>query len=259
MGFGEVCRFSRQGICSAWRQFKALGSLRFPDAVQERRFVQHAGEHGLGVMRSAPSSYCLKGRKIHLIPCCSVGQVVIARKTPGKPSVAGALPWLVVCCPIALRTSACRMHRIVDAFLFYFSAKGGAGRHSNPRVAAFISTAGRWASALQLLALAATLFAPRLTARNHELLKASCQPDLATMLLMRWPCTSRGAVYMQGALGVLMVHTLQVVCQHINFLSVIIMTCVITNARSRYQILHACNVMFAAVNFLPGQVWHLPP
>ena len=28
-----------------------MGTLRFPDAVQERQFVQHAGEHGLSVMR----------------------------------------------------------------------------------------------------------------------------------------------------------------------------------------------------------------
>ena len=54
-----------------------------------------------------------------------------------------------------------------------------------------------------------------------------------------------------------MVSVLQVMCQHINFLSVTVMTWVITSIRSRYQIVHACNVMFAAVNFLPGQVWHL--
>ena len=94
MGFGEVCRFSRQGICSAWRHFKALGSLRFPDAVQERRFVQHAGEHGLGVMRSAPSSYCLKGRKIHLIPCCSVGQVELPVRLLASPALLEHCPGL---------------------------------------------------------------------------------------------------------------------------------------------------------------------
>ncbi len=53
MDFAELCRSSRQGVCSAWRNFRAMGSLRFPDAAQERRFVQHAGEHGLSVMRSA--------------------------------------------------------------------------------------------------------------------------------------------------------------------------------------------------------------
>ena len=36
---------------------------------------------------------------------------------------------------------------------------------------------------------------------------------------------------------------------------VIAMVWVITNDRSRYQMVHACNVMFSAVNFLPGQVW----
>ena len=47
---------------------------------------------------------------------------------------------------------------------------------------------------------------------------------------------------------------LQVLCQHVNFLSVVVMTWVTTTFRSRYQIVHACNVMFSAVNFLPGQV-----
>ncbi|CAL5221225.1 g3377 [Coccomyxa viridis] len=136
-----------------------MGSLRFPDAAQERRFVKHAGEHGLSVMR---------------------------------------------------------MHRVVDASLFYFSAKGATARYSVPRVASFISTGSRWASALQLLALATTLFAPRLIARHHELFK--------------------------------------IMCQHVNFLIVVAMTWVITITRSRYQIVHACNVMFSAVNFLPGQV-----
>ena len=73
----------------------------------------------------------------------------------------------------AVITCACRMHRVVDASLFYFSAKGAAARYSVPRVASFISTGGRWASALQLLALATTLFAPRLIARHHELFKVS--------------------------------------------------------------------------------------
>lgn len=50
------------------------------------------------------------------------------------------------------------------------------------------------------------------------------------------------------------VPALQVMCQHVNFMSVILMTWVLTSFRSRYQIVHACNVMFAAVNFLPGQV-----
>ena len=72
------------------------------------------------------------------------------------------------------------MHRIVDASLFYFGATGAAGRYSSSTVGSFISTAGRWASALQLFALATTLFAPRFTARNHELFKASCYQDLAT-------------------------------------------------------------------------------
>ena len=71
------------------------------------------------------------------------------------------------------------MHRVVDASLFYITAKGAGGRHSNAWVGSFISTAGRWASALQLLALAATLFAPRFTARNHEILKASCHQGLS--------------------------------------------------------------------------------
>ena len=70
------------------------------------------------------------------------------------------------------------MHRVVDASLFYITAKGAAGRHSNAWVGSFISAAGRWASALQLLALATTLFAPRFTARNHELLKASRRQGL---------------------------------------------------------------------------------
>ena len=54
MDIAEVYRSTRQGICSAWKLFTAMGSLRFPDAAQERRFVKHAGEHGLSVMRSAP-------------------------------------------------------------------------------------------------------------------------------------------------------------------------------------------------------------
>ena len=54
MDIVEGYRSTRQGICAAWKHFTAMGSLRFPDAVQERRFVQHAGEHGLSVMRSAP-------------------------------------------------------------------------------------------------------------------------------------------------------------------------------------------------------------
>ena len=58
--------------------------------------------------------------------------------------------------------------------LFYSSAKGAAARYSSPRVASFVSAAGRWATALQLLALATTLLAPNFTIRNHELLKASC-------------------------------------------------------------------------------------
>ena len=52
----------------------------------------------------------------------------------------------------------------------------------------------------------------------------------------------------------MMVPLLQIMCQHVNFLIVVAMTWVITITRSRYQIVHACNVMFSAVNFLPGQV-----
>lgn len=51
---------------------------------------------------------------------------------------------------------------------------------------------------------------------------------------------------------------LQVVCQHINFGTTIMCVRIMTNLRSRYQIIHAFNTMFAAVNFLPGQV-RLPP
>ncbi len=58
MDIAEVYRSTRQGICSAWKHFAAMGTLRFPDAVQERRFVQHAGEHGLSVMRFALSLSC---------------------------------------------------------------------------------------------------------------------------------------------------------------------------------------------------------
>ena len=47
---------------------------------------------------------------------------------------------------------------------------------------------------------------------------------------------------------------MQIMCQHVNFLIVLAATWVITSVRSRYQIVHACNVMFSAVNFLPGQV-----
>lgn len=68
---------------------------------------------------------------------------------------------------------------MVDASLFYLSAKGAAGRYSIAGAGSFISIAGRWASALQLLALATTLLAPRFMARNHELLKASCHRGLS--------------------------------------------------------------------------------
>jgi len=65
----------------------------------------------------------------------------------------------------------CRLHRIVDASIFYLSARGAAQMYNKPGLAVFISIASRWASAVQLLALAITLFAPKFSARNHETLK----------------------------------------------------------------------------------------
>ena len=61
-----------------------MGNLRFPDAVQESRFVQHAGEHGLSVMRSAHSFDSFQEHKHQLRFRYSVGQGVIARNAVGK-------------------------------------------------------------------------------------------------------------------------------------------------------------------------------
>lgn len=51
MDIAALCRASRWSASSAWKGITAIGSLRFPDDTQEGRFVQNAGEHGLGVMR----------------------------------------------------------------------------------------------------------------------------------------------------------------------------------------------------------------
>ena len=65
MDVAELCRASRRSASSAWKGMTAIGSLRFPDDAQEGRFVQNAGEHGLGVMRysQCPVPDCLKLRK----------------------------------------------------------------------------------------------------------------------------------------------------------------------------------------------------
>lgn len=67
----------------------------------------------------------------------------------------------------------CRLHRIVDASIFYLSARSAAQMYNKPGLAVFISVGSRWASAVQLLALAITLFAPKFSVRNHETLKVS--------------------------------------------------------------------------------------
>ena len=63
---------------------------------------------------------------------------------------------------------------------------------------------------------------------------------------------------MELATTIMIAPLLQVICQHVNFGTTIMCVRVMTNLRSRYQIVHAFNTMFAAVNFLPGQV-RLPP
>lgn len=77
-------RSSRKVICSAWRQLTATGSLRFPDAVQERRFVQHAGEHGLSVMRFVLLLTLSPGHNHRASPCTSFRQAVSAKMAVGK-------------------------------------------------------------------------------------------------------------------------------------------------------------------------------
>ena len=66
MNIAELCRASRRSASSAWKGITAIGSLRFPDDAQEGRFVQNAGEHGLGVMRYSHNSVpdCLELRKL---------------------------------------------------------------------------------------------------------------------------------------------------------------------------------------------------
>ena len=53
MDTAAMYRRSRHFPCLIWRQLRAIDGLRFPNAAQERSFVQHAGEHGLSVMRYA--------------------------------------------------------------------------------------------------------------------------------------------------------------------------------------------------------------
>ena len=73
-------------------------------------------------------------------------------------------------------TLACRMHRIVDASIFYLSAREAVSQYSDPGLAALISMTSRWAAAMQITAMAITLFFPKFSAHNHEALKASFLP-----------------------------------------------------------------------------------
>lgn len=41
----------RHYVMTAWKRFLSIGSLRFPDATHEERFVLKSGENGLSVMR----------------------------------------------------------------------------------------------------------------------------------------------------------------------------------------------------------------
>ena len=66
--------------------------------------------------------------------------------------------------------------------------------YTKPGLAVFISIVSRWASAVQLLAMAITLFAPKFSARNHEMLKVSLLSvlfDTAPIKAMQCQCMQR--------------------------------------------------------------------
>ena len=155
-------------------------------------------------------------------------------------------------------TLACRMHRIVDASLFCLSAKETAGKFSDPWSAGVMSDIQKGACAIQLLAMAITFLAPRFCKERHEVLKASpyLNPSLShphaghTFLgLSTTPQTFHLTM---------IVMLLQCICQQVNFGTAVFGTWVTTISRQRYQIPHACNTLFSAINFLPGQVLVFP-
>lgn len=85
--------------------------------------------------------------------------------------------FLYACAATTIRRGPgfCRMHRIVDASIFYLSAKEAAVKYagSGLGLASLISMTSKWASVIQLLAMASTLLAPKFTAEKHEAFKAS--------------------------------------------------------------------------------------
>ncbi len=68
------------------------------------------------------------------------------------------------------------MHRIVDASIFYLSAREAGGQYNDPGLVALISMTSRWAAAIQITAMAVTFFFPKFSAYNHEAFKAGDMP-----------------------------------------------------------------------------------
>jgi len=84
MDIAELCRASRRSASSAWKGITAISSLRFPDDTQEGRFVQNAGEHGLGVMRYFRSSVSLPEMHMTSASCTHNSRSLLFRSAAGK-------------------------------------------------------------------------------------------------------------------------------------------------------------------------------